>query len=117
MLKTLIIATVLLPTLALAQRSQQLAQPRQPGQWCPVGWMASGMPGARAAVIASAEVRGLRTQQSWRQFGARLAIAGRRQAHGEHRAFARLARHGHVPAHHARELAVMARPRPVPPKR
>ena len=74
-------------------------------------------PGARAAVIASAEVRGLRTQQSWRQFGARLAIAGRRQAHGEHRAFARLARHGHVPAHHARELAVMARPRPVPPKR
>src|SRR6266481_4143778 len=28
-----------------------------------------------------------------------------RQAHGEHRAFARLARHGHVAAHHARELA------------
>ena len=42
MLKTLIIATVLLPTLALAQRSQQLPQPRQPGQWCPVGWVASG---------------------------------------------------------------------------
>jgi len=37
MLKTLIIATVLLPTLAIAQRSQQLPQPRQPGQWCPVG--------------------------------------------------------------------------------
>ena len=32
MLKTLIIATVLLPALALAQRSQQLPQPRQPGQ-------------------------------------------------------------------------------------
>src|SRR5215831_12257103 len=28
-----------------------------------------------------------------------------RQAHREHRAFARLARHGHVAAHHARELA------------
>jgi hypothetical protein len=28
-----------------------------------------------------------------------------RQAHREHRTFARLARHGHVPAHHARELA------------
>ena len=42
MLKTLIIATVLLPTLAIAQRSQQLPQPRQPGQWCPAGWMASG---------------------------------------------------------------------------
>ena len=42
MLKTLIIATVLLPTLALAQRSQQLPQPRQPCQWCPVGWTASG---------------------------------------------------------------------------
>jgi hypothetical protein len=41
MLKTLIIATVLLPTLAIAQRSQQLPQPRQPGQSCPVGWMAS----------------------------------------------------------------------------
>src|SRR5262249_58406028 len=28
-----------------------------------------------------------------------------RQAHGEHRAFAVLARHGHIAAHHARELA------------
>ena len=28
-----------------------------------------------------------------------------RQAHGEHRALARLARHRHVAAHHARELA------------
>jgi hypothetical protein len=35
MLKTLIIATMLLPRLALAQQSQQ-------GQWCPVGWLASG---------------------------------------------------------------------------
>jgi hypothetical protein len=39
MLKTLIIATVLLPRLAIAQQPQQLPQP---GQWCPVGWMASG---------------------------------------------------------------------------
>ena len=37
--KTLIIATVLLPRLTIAQQSQQLPQPRQP---CPVGWMASG---------------------------------------------------------------------------
>src|SRR5262249_25955759 len=37
MLKALIIATVLLATLAVAQRSQQLPQPRQPSQWCPVG--------------------------------------------------------------------------------
>jgi hypothetical protein len=36
MLKSLIVATVLLPTLAAAQRSQQLPQPRQPGQWCPL---------------------------------------------------------------------------------
>jgi hypothetical protein len=42
MLKSLIIVTVLPPTLAIAQRSQQLPQPRQPGQWCPEGWMASG---------------------------------------------------------------------------
>ena len=54
-LKTLIIATVLLPTLAIAQRSQQLPQPRQPGQWCPVGWMASGsycVPGSDKAPFA-----------------------------------------------------------------
>jgi hypothetical protein len=38
----LIIATVLLPTLVIAQQSQQLPQPRQPGQWCLVGWSASG---------------------------------------------------------------------------
>jgi len=52
MLKALIIATVLLPTLAIAQRSQQLPQPRQPGQWCPQGWMASGsycVPGSHKA--------------------------------------------------------------------
>jgi hypothetical protein len=42
MLKALIIATMLLPRLAIAQQSQQLPQPRQPGQWCPAGWMASG---------------------------------------------------------------------------
>jgi len=55
MLKSLIIATVLLPTLAVAQRSQQLPQPRQPGQWCPVGWMASGsycVPGSDKAPFA-----------------------------------------------------------------
>src|SRR5262245_20200342 len=34
-----------------------------------------------------------------------LAIAAPRQAHGEHRALARLARDGHVPAHHAREFS------------
>jgi len=39
MFKILIIVTALLPTLALAQ---QLPQPRKPGQWCPVGWIASG---------------------------------------------------------------------------
>jgi hypothetical protein len=40
MLKTLIIATVVLPTLAFAQ--YQLAHPRRSGEWCPVGWSASG---------------------------------------------------------------------------
>jgi hypothetical protein len=55
MLKTLIIASVLLPTLAIAQQSQQLPQPRKPGQWCPVGWMASGnycVPGSDKAPAA-----------------------------------------------------------------
>jgi len=67
---------VLLPTVMIAQQSQQRPQPRQPGQWCPIGWVASGSycvrgpprrpplsrrtvgvrpAGARAAVIASAE--------------------------------------------------------------
>src|SRR5262244_2552549 len=35
-----------------------------------------------------------------------------RQAHGEHRTFARLARHRHVAAHHARELAGDGEPEP-----
>ena len=44
-------------------------------------------------------------QQVSAAFGSCLVIAAPRQAHREHRAFARLARHGHVAAHHARELA------------
>src|SRR5262249_1904945 len=35
-----------------------------------------------------------------------------RQAHDEHRTFAWLARHGHVAAHHARELAGDGKPEP-----
>jgi hypothetical protein len=34
-----------------------------------------------------------------------LAIAAARQSHREHRPLARFARHRHVAAHHARELA------------
>jgi hypothetical protein len=34
-----------------------------------------------------------------------LAIAAGRQAHCKHRTFAHLARHDHIAAHHARELA------------
>jgi hypothetical protein len=41
----------------------------------------------------------------------RLASTAR-QAHREHRALARLARHGHVAAHHARELARDSEPEP-----
>jgi hypothetical protein len=55
MLKTLIIATVLLPRLTIAQQSQQLPQPRQAGQSCPVGWIASGndcVPGSDKAPAA-----------------------------------------------------------------
>src|SRR5262249_7399818 len=54
MLKTLIIATVLLPRLTIAQQSQQLLQPRQPGQ--AVGWMASSsycIPGSDKAAVES----------------------------------------------------------------
>jgi hypothetical protein len=40
MLKTLITATVLLPTPAFAQ--QRLPQPRWPGERCPAGWRESG---------------------------------------------------------------------------
>jgi hypothetical protein len=35
----------------------------------------------------------------------RLSICASRQAHREYRAFARLARHCHIAAHHARKLA------------
>ena len=34
-----------------------------------------------------------------------LGLCAGRQAHRKHRAFARLARHRHVAAHHAREFA------------
>src|SRR5262249_52099207 len=36
---------------------------------------------------------------------AHLRVRAPRQAHGEHRAFAVLTRHGHIAAHHAREPA------------
>src|SRR5262249_14434483 len=52
-------------------------------------------PGARQRSLPDAEIVG--AAGSWR-----LAP---RQAHSEHRAFAWLAPHGHVAAHHARELA------------
>src|SRR5262245_45781135 len=53
------------------------------------------MPAARQRPRSDAEIDG--AAGSWR-----LAS---RQAHGEHQTFARLARHSHVAAHHARELA------------
>jgi len=58
MLKTLIIATVLLPTLTFAQRSQQLPQPRADKAPAAIPKTVGARPaGARAAVIAPAEVR------------------------------------------------------------
>ena len=44
----------------------------------------------------------------------RLCVLASRQAHREHRAFAWLARHGHVTAHHARELAGESKAQPRP---
>src|SRR5262249_19790190 len=41
-----------------------------------------------------------------------LGCCAARQAHREHRALARLAGHGHVAAHHARELARDGKPKP-----
>jgi hypothetical protein len=83
MLKTLIIATVLLPKLAIAQQSQQLPQPRQPGR-CPVGWMASGsyhVPGsdkAPAAIQKTVGVQpaGARAEVIASTEGAQLGITG-----------------------------------------
>src|SRR5215468_7704973 len=43
--------------------------------------------------------------QTFRFFRLWLGCCAAWQTHGEHRALARLARHGHVAAHHARELA------------
>jgi hypothetical protein len=42
---------------------------------------------------------------SQQHFEAWLAVGASGQSHREHRAFAGLARHGHVPTHHACELA------------
>jgi len=53
-------------------------------------------------------------QQARQLFGSCLAIAAPWQAHGEHRALAVLARHGHVAAHHAPELAREGKAEPGP---
>src|SRR5262249_15089008 len=42
---------------------------------------------------------------SRQHFEAWLAVGASGQSHRKHRAFARLARHRHIPTHHARELA------------
>src|SRR5262249_12576089 len=42
----------------------------------------------------------------------RLCVLAAWQPHREHRAFARLARHGHIAAHHACELAGDGEPKP-----
>src|SRR6516164_3509573 len=61
-------------------------------------------PAARQRPQPDAEIDG--AASSWR-----LAP---RQAHGEHRTLARLSRHGHVAAHHARELAREGKTEPRP---
>src|SRR5262249_48939163 len=52
--------------------------------------------------------------QTFRLFRVRLWLGCRAawQPHREHRALARLARHGHVAAHHARELASDGKAKP-----
>jgi hypothetical protein len=47
-------------------------------------------------------------------FGLGLATAARWQSHRKDRTFARLARHGHVAAHHARKLAREGKAEPRP---
>src|SRR5262245_35218358 len=63
------------------------------------GWF-SPLPDVEIAGVAGS---------SWR-----LCVLASRQAHREHRPFARLARHRHVAAHHARELAGDGKAEPGP---
>src|SRR5262252_10208515 len=56
------------------------------------------LPAARQRPRPDAEI--VDGEVSWR-----LCVVAAWQPHREHRAFARLARHGHVAAHHARKLA------------
>jgi len=56
--------------------------------------------------LPDVEIGGV-ADSSWR-----LCVLASRQAHREHRAFAWLARHGHVTAHHARELAREGKAKP-----
>src|SRR5262245_15819486 len=51
---------------------------------------------------------------SWQQTEIGGLWRAARQAHGEHRTLARLSRHGHVAAHHARELAREGKAEPGP---
>jgi hypothetical protein len=71
MLKSLILATALLPSLSFAQ-SQQLPQPRRPRQWCPEGWSASGsycVPGSDKASPAIPKTHNGWCPAGWRESG------------------------------------------------
>src|SRR5215469_15851348 len=63
------------------------------------------LPAARQRPRPDAEI--VDGEVSWR-----LCVVAAWQPHREHRAFARLARHRHVAAHHARELAREGKPEP-----
>jgi hypothetical protein len=74
MLKTLIIATVLLPRLTIAQQFQQ-----QPSQPCPVGWMASGsycVPGSDKAPACDSQERLVSDRAGRERKSASSAIGG-----------------------------------------
>ena len=52
----------------------------------------------------------------WSSYPFQLSVRAGWQAHGEDRALARLARHGHVAAHHAGDLASDGKPQSGAPK-
>jgi hypothetical protein len=71
MLKSLILATALLPSLTFAQ-PQQLPQPRRSGQWCPERWSATGsycVPGSATASLAIPKSQNAWCPPGWRESG------------------------------------------------
>src|SRR5262249_20024578 len=100
-----------LPALPRQPDHGKLAQRVPERSPCTTG---QGATSSRCSAAGRRRGRSRRARSSPAGWWLRLCCRATRQAHREHRPFARLARHGHVSAHHARELAREGKAEPRP---